>query len=466
MQPVVLTDPFNLDDLKNAVKCLDGFDMGPNFDAYGLLFVDATEKRKMFKITGDAAMKFYCTDKAVPSFFIVKSEAKSQLPITPEPRVTERRIKVETPLTPSSSNPLTPASSSGCKQTPVSSRVKRKIEMVDKDAPQYEVSSPLDEVCDPLDELCSIPKTEPCSSGTFVTDYMGQIQEGACFSNKPQLYLTLQMTKLQLGVDYKVVRSHKKGTHVKCADVNCNFSLRAKQLRDFPYLYITKMTGPHTCSMNGNLGKRIKRVKDALGKYFEEKGINGNYTPLHMQNDIKDVFGRTLSYKQAWLGCHRGVELTKGSPDESYQRLAPYSHMLEIRNPGSITNIKTSEDDVFEYYFMAVGVCLEGFKTFSRPAFAVDGTHLTGDRGGTLLSAVCLDANEQIYPFAFAIVDSENDKACAWFFEQLHDALGADFCENQDLVVCTDRSEPMRKAIELKMPAVCHVFCAYHIRGI
>ncbi|KAI3954784.1 hypothetical protein MKW98_002890, partial [Papaver atlanticum] len=113
---------------------------------------------------------------------------------------------------------------------------------------------------------------------------------------------------------------------------------------------------------------------------------------------------------------------------------------------------------------MALGVCLEGFKRYARLAFVVDGTHLTGERLGLLLSVVALDVNEQVYPIAFGIVDSENNKTCDWFMKKLDAVFGDDFSKRKDLVIDTDRSIPIRNAVQNAFPDATHVFCAYHIK--
>jgi len=41
----------------------------------------------------------------------------------------------------------------------------------------------------------------------------------------------------------------------------------------------------------------------------------------------------------------------------------------------------------------------------------VDGTHLKGKYKGVLLTASGQDANFQVYPLGFAVVDSENDES-------------------------------------------------------
>ncbi|KAI3986289.1 hypothetical protein MKX01_028570 [Papaver californicum] len=181
---------------------------------------------------------------------------------------------------------------------------------------------------------------------------------------------------------------------------------------------------------------------------------------------MREEFGITFSCKQGYTGVKRGIELIRGTPDASYQYLVGYSHMHAQHNPGTVTAIETDSNNQFLYYFMALGVCVKGFKKYARTAFSVDGTSLVGEYKGVRLSAIGLDANGDLYPIAFAIVDSENDASCDWFMEKLYDSLGIEYMKNNlDLVVVSDRSEHFYKAISKRFPGACHVFCAYHIKG-
>ena len=65
----------------------------------------------------------------------------------------------------------------------------------------------------------------------------------------------------------------------------------------------------------------------------------------------------------------------------------------------------------------------------------VDGTSLKGKFGGCLLTASAQDGNFQVFPLAFAVVDSENDDAWEWFFQKLqnfvYDVLGLVFISDR-----------------------------------
>lgn len=96
----------------------------------------------------------------------------------------------------------------------------------------------------------------------------------------------------------------------------------------------------------------------------------------------------------------------------------------------------------FKYMFVAFGASIEGYG-FMRKVIVVDGTHLKGKYAGCLLTASAQDGNYQIFPLAFAIVDSENDMSWEWFFKQLSAFVEGE----QGLVFVSDRHMSIYKAI-------------------
>lgn len=49
---------------------------------------------------------------------------------------------------------------------------------------------------------------------------------------------------------------------------------------------------------------------------------------------------------------------------------------------------------------------------------------LKGKYGRVLLSVVSIDANNEIFPNAFAVVESENEESWTWFMKILKDYIG------------------------------------------
>lgn len=73
----------------------------------------------------------------------------------------------------------------------------------------------------------------------------------------------------------------------------------------------------------------------------------------------------------------------------------------------------------------------------------IDGTHLHGRYGGCLIAASGQDANFQVFPLAFGIVNSENDEAWTWFMPK----LSAVVPDDPELVFVSDRHSSIYNSI-------------------
>ncbi|GLU18014.1 hypothetical protein SLE2022_343370 [Rubroshorea leprosula] len=103
----------------------------------------------------------------------------------------------------------------------------------------------------------------------------------------------------------------------------------------------------------------------------------------------------------------------EGSFKDEYAMIHAFGGYLKEVNPGNSVFIKTEENDVGERVFMRMYVCLkvikDGWKNGCRGIFGVDGCFLKGICKGVLLSTVGRDGNNQMYPIACAVVESENN---------------------------------------------------------
>jgi hypothetical protein len=59
--------------------------------------------------------------------------------------------------------------------------------------------------------------------------------------------------------------------------------------------------------------------------------------------------------------------------------------------------------------------CVEAFK-HCCDVLSIDVTFLTGKYEGTMLIAIGIDADHQLVPLAFAILENENSGSWGWFF--------------------------------------------------
>ena len=61
---------------------------------------------------------------------------------------------------------------------------------------------------------------------------------------------------------------------------------------------------------------------------------------------------------------------------------------------------------IFKYVFWAFAPSITRF-AHCRPVISINGIHLYGKYKGKLLIAMATDANNEIFPLAFAVVDDE-----------------------------------------------------------
>lgn len=95
--------------------------------------------------------------------------------------------------------------------------------------------------------------------------------------------------------------------------------------------------------------------------------------------------------------------------------------------------------EVFDSFYMCFSGLRDTWKDHCRPIFGIDGCFLKSDAKGQLLAAVGRDANNQIYPFAWAVVHVENHESWSWFIRHLKNDLGLN--NGEGFTVISDRQK-------------------------
>ncbi|XP_038896229.1 uncharacterized protein LOC120084506 [Benincasa hispida] len=90
----------------------------------------------------------------------------------------------------------------------------------------------------------------------------------------------------------------------------------------------------------------------------------------------------------------------------------------------------------------------------------MNGTHLKGKYKGTMIVGIPMDGNNQLYPLAYVIVDSENDRALKWFMTTLKTTIGE--CPN--LVFVSNYGQSIANIIDIVFPRSYHGLCTFHLK--
>src|SRR3954471_20018392 len=114
-----------------------------------------------------------------------------------------------------------------------------------------------------------------------------------------------------------------------------------------------------------------------------------------------------------------------------YSAIRIYAGELKIFNGGNTVKINverplpTIQPRFGSFYFYFDG-CKKGFTNGCRPFIGVDGCHLKTKYGGQLLIAVGRDPNDQYFPLAFGVVETETKESWRWFIQLLMEDIGQD----------------------------------------
>ncbi|XP_075507588.1 uncharacterized protein LOC142544424 [Primulina tabacum] len=277
------------------------------------------------------------------------------------------------------------------------------------------------------------------------------------FNRKGELIASVKDFSVRvLRREYIVVESSPTIWKVKCKNWseggNCGWGLRASFKKILGYFMITKYGGDHTCMST-------------------QVGIDHHNIDVNMiANTLLGIVRCDPAYeiKMCAKSLKRAVELVYGTWESSVTLLPKYMGALSKYNPGTVVEWKhlrpyDHPHKVLNFVFWVFRPCIDGFR-HCRNVISVDGTHMYTKYKHKLLIAVTLDANNQVLPLAFALVDEENYESWHWFLGNVarHVTRG---CSGVCLI--SDRHAGITSAVQdlpdFKPPLGVHRFCLRHV---
>ncbi|XP_071918867.1 uncharacterized protein [Coffea arabica] len=175
-----------------------------------------------------------------------------------------------------------------------------------------------------------------------------------------------------------------------------------------------------------------------------------------------------LSSHQGYRAKKIAENLAKGSEMDQYNKLSQYINEIERSNPGSIVIMKLVDNycdavtgqGKFQRLYMCFAWVKQGFLAAYRLVFGVDGTILKGSAGGVLLTAIGVDANNGMYPIAYAATKGETKDSWIWFLTLLKEDLkiGRDY-------EWTIMSDKQKGICEVVFSNATHRFCVKHMHS-
>ncbi|GJX20470.1 mutator type transposase [Tanacetum coccineum] len=116
---------------------------------------------------------------------------------------------------------------------------------------------------------------------------------------------------------------------------------------------------------------------------------------------------------------------------EQYSLLREYAQEFINQNPSITIRIDVQQEPnpksltrIFRRVYVCLGALKQGFRACGREILGLDGCFMSGPWPGQILTAVGVDANNGIYPVAYAIVEAESKASWCWFLNLLGEDLG------------------------------------------
>ena len=282
----------------------------------------------------------------------------------------------------------------------------------------------------------------------------GRIYVGKVFGNKEDCQITLAIYAIKNQFHFKQTRTKVDSFVVECPDEHCDWRVTAHEIRGCGYYEIRKAQLDHSCPIESRQGYKSKATSRVIATVYKAKfGEPGKGpVPSELQRLVLEDLRVTASYMKCYRAKEKAIMDIRGSEEDSYLKLPEYLHMLKLANPGTVADLETGVDEDgderFLYLFLVFWASIDGYKKLHR-VLGIDGTHLGGKYKGVLLTASGHDANFQIFPLAYDIVDSEDTQAWTWFLQKVERILA----DSPSLAIISDRATSISNVVKCFYPS-------------
>ncbi|GJV77428.1 hypothetical protein Tco_1509012 [Tanacetum coccineum] len=248
------------------------------------------------------------------------------------------------------------------------------------------------------------------------------------------------------------------------SDNLCKFRLWGSWLQNKASFQIKTLIPDHNCARVFDFGALVT-YKWIARHYVREIVSNPKISHRELQAAIREKFLINVSLGQVRRAKQRALYDFEGGLIEHYGKLWDYRDQLLKTNPGSTVKFDVDEVSGGKTYFKRFYVCFkamkDGWTAGCRKVIGLDGCFLKGTINGELLTAMGRDANNQMFPIAWAVVTVENKDNWLWFLVSLGDDLNLN--RGATVTIISDGHKGLKEAVREWLPLAEHRQCARHI---
>nr|XP_016498859.1 PREDICTED: uncharacterized protein LOC107817522 [Nicotiana tabacum] len=270
-----------------------------------------------------------------------------------------------------------------------------------------------------------------------------EVMAGQVYKDKATLKEVMKNYAIAQKFQFRVNRSNAVSYALLCISEDCEWRFKASNINKSKLFKVREFNDNHTCPLKDKVYEQRQASSSLIGGMIRPKLTNHKrkYTPKDIIDDVKSDLGVDVSYILVWRAKEKAMNFLIGEPADSYKKLLGYLYTMDMTYPGShIRMVKSPKNE-------------------SIPIVVVDGSHLKSYYTGTFVSTSTLNGAGHILPLAYGIIDSENDVAWTWFFEQFKIAYG----ERENMCIVSDRNESIIKSVSRVYPDVPYFACIWHL---
>ncbi|XP_025692577.1 uncharacterized protein [Arachis hypogaea] len=317
---------------------------------------------------------------------------------------------------------------------------------------------------------------QAADGGPTVGGSSTEFQIGQSFQNKEEAVLSVKDYNIRRGVEYRVIESDHLKYHGKCKEFGkgCTWLIRVALRARKGTWEVRRYNGPHTCLATSiSSDHRQLDYHVICARILPLIRTDAAVTVKVLQQATEADYGFRPSYRKVWLAKQKAVAQIYGDWEESYAELPRWMLGVQSTMPGVVTVLKTSPVRVggevdestvyFHRLFWTFPPCIKAFR-HCKPLVSIDGTHLYGKYGGTLLIAIAQDGNSNILLIAFALVEGENAESWSFFLSNLRSHV----TPQEGILVISDRHNGIKSALEAPKtgwlpPRAYRAYCIRHV---
>ncbi|XP_058733542.1 uncharacterized protein LOC131605168 [Vicia villosa] len=263
------------------------------------------------------------------------------------------------------------------------------------------------------------------------------------------------------GREITFVKNESYRVRVQCT-AKCGFLVLCSKVAHKHTFAIKTLVDTHTCA-------RVLDNKSANSRWVAKHVVkrlqtSDNVRIRDIMQDIRQNFVVGIIVSKAWKTKLIAKKVVEGDIDNQYASIWRYAAELARVNSSNTVKINVERPTPFiqprfgSFYF-CFDECKKGFINGCRPFVGVDGCHLKTEYDGQLLVAEGRDANDQYFPLAFEVVETETKESWRWFIQLLMEDIG----QERRYVFIFDQHKGLVAVFEEMFDRIEHRLCLRHL---